>query len=104
LPLIVLSLGTGADQVIQSCYNKYGCPFNNDMARRAAASLPNIGEKQTSTKSNGKALKFTKVTIPSTKEVVSFCEYCYEAFKQNDKCDYCYQVYLNSADDGEVDG
>ena len=44
------------------------------------------------------------MTIPSTQEEVSFCALCYESFVMNDKCDYCYQVYLNSADDGEVDG
>ena len=44
------------------------------------------------------------MTIPSTQEVVNFCEFCFESFLHNDKCDYCYQVYLNSADDGEVDG
>ena len=36
--------------------------------------------------------------------MVSFCEYCFDCYKRNEMCDYCNQVYLNSADDGEVDG
>ena len=87
------------------CYNKYGCPFNNKVAaQRGANGLPAMGDKQTSTVSSKKPPKFNQVTIPCTQEVVSFCEFCYESFQHNEKCDYCYQVYLNSADDGEVDG
>ena len=88
-----------------SCYNGFGCPFNNKVAaQRAANALPSLGDKQASTVSNKRQPKFTQVTIPSTQEVVDFCEFCYKSFEANDKCDYCYQVYLNSADDGEVDG
>ena len=69
-----------------------------------AESLPTLGDKQASTVSNKKAPKFNQVTIPLTQQVVSFCEYCFSVFQANEKCDFCYQVYLNSADDGEVDG
>ena len=54
--------------------------------------------------SNKKPVKFIQVTIPLTKQVVSFCEHCYKSVQDNEKCDFCYQVYLNLADDGEVDG
>jgi len=87
----------------QSCYNKYGCPFNTRMAQKAASTLPQLGDKQASTVSNRKT-KFFKVLIETTGENVVFCDLCYECFKANEKCDYCCQVYLNSADDGEVDG
>jgi len=35
---------------------------------------------------------------------VSFCEYCIDLFRRNQKCDYCYQVYFDSADDADMDG
>ena len=73
------------------------------MAQKAASLLPKLIEKQNSTVSQ-KRTKFNKANIYSTGELVSFCELCYECYRANEKCDYCNQVYLNSADDGEVDG
>ena len=35
---------------------------------------------------------------------MSFCQYCFDCYKANEKCDYCSQVYFSKRDDGEVDG
>ena len=42
--------------------------------------------------------------LPFSSERVTFCEYCYECYRDNQKCDYCGQVYFSVADDSEVDG
>lgn len=78
--------------VIQSCYNKFGCPYNAKDAKQLT-----IAEEQSLTE---KKPKFTTVKLPyGCNESVNFCCYCHECFKQNDKCDFCYQVYFSDAQD-----
>jgi len=61
-------------------------------------------EHQASLLSTTKKTKFTKVKLYLGTATVSFCEYCYQCYKANEKCDYCDQVYFSTAFDGEVDG
>ena len=82
----------------ESCYNKFGCPFNAKQAMRLGLTEENsLTEK-------GLELKFTQVKLQGREEWVSFCELCYQCYDANEKCDFCCQVYFSDADDAEVDG
>lgn len=82
--------------IIESCYNKFGCPYNAKHAKQL-----NLREEQSLSE---KKPKFTRVKLQVRDETVTLCCYCYDCFKKNEKCDYCFQVYFSGDQNAEVDG
>lgn len=98
----------------ETCFNKFGCPYNlsqNTFRDQNQAGDPKAngqaGEGQPRSAAergcSRRQTRFFKVKVYNG-ERVTFCEFCFDCYKQNQKCDYCAQVYFSVDKDSEVDG